>query len=76
MSHWKSSVVLAAALVCPSHFAVNLHCVGPHGEVVDTPKVCASGAGTDFLIPAELPLPATCSVAVSPAFPKTIKEKE
>ena len=53
--------VLVAALLCSSNFAVHLHCKAK-GQIVDTPEVCVAGAGTDFILPATLPLPATCEV--------------
>lgn len=57
-----TKLVLAAALVCSSHYAVYLHCTSDNGRVVDTPRVCVQDGGTDFILPAGLPLPATCEV--------------
>lgn len=59
--------LLAAVLVCSSHYAVYLHCRSDKGKVVDTPAVCVQDGGTDFILLANLPLPATCEVIAVPA---------
>ena len=59
--------LLAAALVCSSHYAVYLHCTSDKGRVVDTPAVCVQDGGTDFILLANLPLPVTCEVIAVPA---------